>query len=170
VTGFFEDIEIGPVIQLGSHAFTSDEIISFAKRFDPQPFHLSEEAARDSLFGHLCASGWHTACVWMRLMTAYHTQLRDEIAAEGGRVPNYGPSPGIHDLTWPAPVYVNDVVRFTTQVRQKRTLNSRPGWGVIESYNEGINQDGAAVLRFYGNLFVERRERSPASDRAPAKS
>ena len=162
MTGFLEDIELGLTIELGSHAFTAEEIIAFAQKFDPQPFHLSEEAARDSLFGRLSASGWHTACVWMRLATDYHMRLRAELAASGGPVPGYGPSPGIQDMIWPLPVYVDDVVTYSTEVRAKRPLASRPGWGLIESHNEGINQDGACVMRFTGKLFVERRPAATA--------
>ena len=157
MTGFLEDIEVGPVIALGSHVFTANEIIGFARRYDPQPFHLSEEAAKESLFGRLCASGWHTACVWMRLVTDYHNEVRAELRSRGEPAPNFGPSPGIRDLVWPAPVFVDDEVSYSTQIRSKRELNSRPGWGMIESRNEGVNQRGELVMSFTGNLFVERR-------------
>ena len=157
MTGFFEDIEIGSIAELGSHKFTAEEIIGFAQRFDPQPFHLSEEAARTSLFGHLCASGWHTACIWMRLLSTHHAKQRAALKAAGEPIPNFGPSPGFRDMTWPLPVYADDVVQYTSQIQNKRPLKSRPDWGLIESLNEGINQNGDLVMRFTGNMFVDRR-------------
>jgi len=162
VSLFFEDIELGRVIELGGHRFGAEEIVAFAREFDPQPFHLSEEAARESLFGHLCASGWHTVSIWMRHAVAREHRIRAELAAAGEPAPGFGPSPGVRELTWPTPVYVDDEISFTTSPQTKRVLASRPGWGVVESLNEGVNQEGRTVLRFFGSLFVERRARAGA--------
>ncbi len=158
MTRFYEDIELHRRIELGSHRFTKPEIIAFAERFDRQPFHLDEEAAKSSLFGALCASGWHTACVWMRLMAVYEQRLREDLVTAGLPAFGFGVSPGIRDLTWPRPVFVDDVVTYTTQPQEKRPLRSRPQWGLLVNLNEGFNQRGEPVLRFIGNLFVERRE------------
>jgi acyl dehydratase len=158
VSRFYEDIEPGQKIELGSHKFTRQEIIDFAERFDPQPFHLDEEAAKTSLFGALCASGWHTACVWMRLMTEHEQRLREELITSGQPAFGFGVSPGFRDLTWPTPVYVDDVITYSIKYLEKRPLKSRPGWGILLHYDEGINQRDETVMRMTANLFVARRE------------
>jgi len=158
VTRFYEDVELGRQIELGSHKFTRDEIIGFAERFDPQPFHLDDDAARASLFGGLCASGWHTACVWMRLMTEYEQGLREDLVTSGLPAFGFGVSPGFRDLTWPTPVYVDDVISYSVQYLEKRPLKSRSGWGLVVHQDEGVNQRGETVLQMTANLFVERRE------------
>lgn len=155
---FYEDIELGRKIELGSHRFTKSEIIAFAERFDSQPFHLDEEAAKASLFGALCASGWHTACVWMRLMAEHEQRLREDLVTSGLPAFGFGVSPGIRDLTWPRPVFVDDVVTYTTQPQEKRALRSRPQWGLLVNLNQGFNQRGEPVLRFIGTVFVARHE------------
>lgn len=157
MSAFFEDIVIGETVDIGAHAFTRDEIVSFAGRYDPQPFHLDEEAARESLFGGLCASGWHTAFVWMQLMAAHRARAAEEAAAAGEPAAAYGPSPGIRDLQWLKPVYAGDVVHYSSTPREKIELRSRPGHGLLVSRNEGVNQNGEPVIRFLGQLFVERR-------------
>lgn len=155
---FYEDIELGSRIELGNHKFTKPEIIAFAERYDPQPFHLDEEAAKASLFGGLCASGWHTACIWMRLMIEYEQKLREELVTAGLPAFGFGVSPGFRDLTWPTPVYVDDVISYSVQHLDKRLLKSRPGWGLLVHQDEGVNQNGEVVMRMTSNLFVARRE------------
>lgn len=157
MTRFFEDIELDRRIELGSHHFTSTEIIDFAKRFDPQPFHLDDEAAKASLFGALCASGWHTACIWMRLMTEHERQQREDLVTSGLPAFGFGVSPGFRDLTWPTPVYVDDVISYSVQYLEKRLLKSRPGWGLVVHRDEGVNQRGEIVLQMTAKLFVARR-------------
>ena len=154
---FFEDIEIGAHRALGSHTFTEEEIVAFASRWDPQPFHLDAKAARDSLFGRLCASGWHTACMWMRLNIE---DARREIATAkkaGAPMPDIGPSPGIFDLKWSRPVYVGDTVSYSWTAVDKRESASRPDWGIVTYAAEGVNQNGEPVLTFKGRVFVGRR-------------
>lgn len=157
MTLYFEDIKIGEAIELGSHLFTREEIISFASRFDPQRFHVDEAAAKESLFGGLCASGWHTACVWIRLMAEQRAKAAADIERAGARAARHGPSPGIRELKWLKPVYPGDTISYRTTPQQKIDLRSRPGSGLLVSFNEGINQDGERVISFLGNLFVERR-------------
>lgn len=154
---YFEDIVIGETVELGSHLFTREDILSFATRFDPQRFHVDEEAAKDSLFGGLCASGWHTACVWMRLMAAHRARTAAAIAEAGRRPAQHGPSPGIRELKWLKPVYPGDVIAYRSTPEEKRGLRSRPGWGLVVTRNEGMNQKGEMVISFLGQLFVERR-------------
>jgi acyl dehydratase len=155
---FFEDMAVGDVAEIGQHTFTTEEIKAFAARFDPQPFHLDEAAAAHSLFGALCASGWHTACLWMRLATDYR-RLEDEARrARGEPVATLGVSPGFRDLRWPNPVYPGDTVTYATEVVELRTSASRPDWGIMAARNTGTNQRGEPVLSFISSVFVERRK------------
>ncbi len=158
MTRYFEDIRIGEQASLGDHRFTAEEIVSFAERFDPQPFHLDEQAAAESHFGGLVASGWHTAAVWMRLMVSHwQRQIEAEAYAPGERRPRLGVSPGIRALKWQTPVRVGDTISYSTRVTGKEELTSRPQWGLVISRNEGVNQDGREVLTFLSQVFVERR-------------
>ena len=109
---FFEDIRVGDTVEVGRHTFTAEAIKSFAARFDPQPFHLDEAAAERSHFGQLCASGWHTACVWMRLLIECRRREDEDRRVRGERVAELGPSPGFRDLQWLKPVYVGDTVAY----------------------------------------------------------
>ncbi len=154
---YFEDIVVGERAELGSHTFTAADIKKFAASFDPQAFHLDEAAAAKSHFGALCASGWHTASTWMRLMVEY--QKREDAARRGRGEPvaALGPSPGFRELKWLKPVYVNDTVTYATEIVDKRASNSRPGWGLMSIRNTGVNQKGELVISFVSVAFVERR-------------
>jgi len=154
---FFEDIAIGERADLGSHTFTADDIKTFARRYDPQPFHLDEAAAARSHFGALCASGWHTAATWMRLMVEH--QVREDAArrARGEAVATLGPSPGFRELKWLKPVYAGDTVKYSTEIIDKRASGSRPGWGIMSIHNTGVNQKGEPVISFISVAFVQRR-------------
>ena len=155
---FWDDIAVGERTELGRHTFTTDGIKSFARRFDPQPFHLDEAAAARSHFGALCASGWHTASIWMRLMVE-HTNRQDEaMRARGETVAALGPSPGFRELKWLKPVYVSDTITYFTEVLDKRPSNSRPQWGLMSILNSGVNQKGDTVISFVSTAFVERRQ------------
>ncbi len=154
---YFEDIRVGEKIAVGRHTFTAEDIKSFAARFDPQPFHLDEAAAAQSHFKQLCASGWHTACVWMRLMIDHRRREDEERRARGEAVAKLGLSPGFRDLKWLKPVYVGDVISYDSEVIETRPLNSRPGWGLMTSRNSGTNQRGEPVLSFISMAFIERR-------------
>jgi acyl dehydratase len=155
---FWEDIVAGERDELGAYTFTTENIKSFARHYDPQPFHMDEAAARRSHFGALCASGWQTAAVWMRLMVDY--QKRDDEArrARGEAVAVLGPSPGFRELKWLKPVYVGDIVAYATEVIDKRASNSRPEWGLISIRNTGVNQKGEPVISFISAAFVQRRK------------
>jgi acyl dehydratase len=154
---YFEDIQIGVRTELGSHTFTADDIKTFAAGHDPQPFHVDETAAAGSHFGGLCASGWHTAAMWMRLMVD-HLRREDEARRERGEaMAELGPSPGFRDLRWLKPVYAGDTVNYATEVVETRALKSRPGWGLMTIQNTGTNQHGELVISFVSTAFVERR-------------
>jgi acyl dehydratase len=146
---WFEDIEIGMRRELGAYTFTQDEIIAFAREYDPQAFHIDPEAAKHSMFGGLIASGWHTAAVWMKLMIA----ARDGGPAATGS----GVSPGFEDMRWLKPVRPGMTLTYSTEVIEKRPLHSRPQFGLIKSRNEARDESGALVFSFIGKGFVARR-------------
>jgi acyl dehydratase len=156
---FFEDVPVGETALLGTYSFTPDEIIRFAEKYDPQPFHLDAEAAKRSFFGGLIASGWHTGAAWMKRLVERRTRQREAALARGLRPANFGPSPGFRDLRWVKPVYAGDTLTFRTSVVDKRPSASRPEWGLVLSHNTGHNQAGELVYEFKGSGFLERRER-----------
>jgi acyl dehydratase len=156
---YFEDVQVGDRYELGSHTFTADEIKAFAALYDPQAFHVDEDAAARSHFGALCASGWHTAAIWMQLMAARYIRDDEARRARGEPVARLGPSPGFRELKWLKPVYVGDVVSYASEVVAARLSNSRPEWGLMTSFNTGANQHGERVMSFIGTVFVERRPR-----------
>ena len=158
---FFEDTRIGETNGGGQYTFTAEDIKSFAARFDPQPFHLDEEAATRSHFKKLCASGWHTVCVRMKLMIESRRREDDERRARGEPVATLGPSPGFRDLKWLKPVYVGDTISYQTEVLEMRPLSNRPKWGLVTSLNTGKNQHGELVISFVSTAFVERRSPEP---------
>jgi len=154
---FFEDISLDENRALGSYTFTAAEIIEFATQFDPQPFHLSEEAGKQSLFGGLAASGWHTAAIFIRQNVLARQKHEASLRAAGRRLAQWGPSPGFRNLLWLKPVLAGDTIEFRNKVVEKRVLKSRPDRGLIVSRAEGRNQRGAVVYRFTGQIIVERR-------------
>ncbi len=158
---YFEDVQVGEIWQLGRHTFTADEIKAFARRFDPQPFHLDEAAAENSHFGALVASGWHTALLWMRLMVHYRRRLDDALRARGEPIAKIGPALGFRDLQWLKPVYVDDTVDFASEVMDKRASASRPGFGLLMIRSSGVNQQGDLVISFVSTTFIERRAATP---------
>jgi acyl dehydratase len=154
---FFEDLRVGERNEIGSHTFTAEEIKAFAARYDPQPFHLDEEAARASHFGGLVASGWQTAAMWMRFAVERRKRQAEEARARGEPVAALGPSPGFRELKWLLPVYPGDTITYATEVIGTRASASRPGWGLMQVLNTGTNQHGKLVLSFLSTAFVERR-------------
>ena len=144
---YWEDFEIGRVREFGRCEVTREAVLEFARRYDPQPFHLDDAAAAQSLFGRLAASGWHTAALAMRMMCDGYLL---ESASLG--------SPGVEKLTWPAPVYPGDVLSMRNTVLESRPLASRPEVGLVKSRNEVLNQHGQVVLSMEGFGFFRRRE------------
>jgi acyl dehydratase len=157
MTAFFDDVRIGDTLDLGDHTFSREEIIRFAEKFDPQAFHLSEEGAAKTHFKRLCASGWHTASVFMKCWVATHKALDDAERAAGRTPARLGPSPGFEDLKWIKPVYVGDTLSYRRVVTGKTESRSRPHWGLVHSDMLAVNQDGKLVFAFKGTVFVERR-------------
>src|SRR5438045_575347 len=154
---FFEDIEIGQRRELGSFTFTADGIKKFAAQFDPQRFHLDEEAGRRSLFGGLAASGWHVGSVCMKLLVADGQRRAAEAAARGEAVAAWGPSPGFRELRWIRPVLAGDTISYASTVETARSAESRPGWGILQIRNTGTNQHGEPAFSLLASAFVPRR-------------
>ncbi len=145
-TVYFEDIEPGTTYELGSHTFTREEIVAFARSFDPQPFHLDEAAAAESPFGGLIASGWHTAAIWMRL---YVDSLLAGAASMG--------SPGVEQLRWLRPVRPGDTVRASLTVLEATPSSVRPDRGTILFDAALESVDGEPVLTMRGRGYFARR-------------
>ena len=143
---YYEDMPVGRRFEIGQASLDELDIIDFARRFDPQPFHVDVEAARSSAFGGLVASGAHTFAVFIRLFV--QAVLLD--AASAG-------SPGIDELRWPAPVRPGDTLRGTYTVIEARPSRSRPEWGIVTGLGEASNQDGRPVLSMKLVNLLERR-------------
>jgi acyl dehydratase len=154
---FFEDIAVGFRRELGLFTFTAENIKKFAAQFDPQRFHLDEEAGRNSLFGGLAASGWHVGSVCMKLLVADGKRQAEEEAARGEKVATWGPSPGFRDLRWIKPVLAGDIIRYDSEVETLRTSDSRPEWGIVQARHTGTNQRGELVFSMLAIAFVPRR-------------
>ena len=154
---FFEDIAVGQRRELGSFTFTADGIKKFARQFDPQRFHLDEEAGRKSLFRGLAASGWHVGSVCMKLLVADGQRQAQEMAARGEKVAMWGPSPGFRELRWIKPVLAGDTIAFASEVESMRTSEKRPEWGILQARNTGTNQRGELVFSLLATAFVPRR-------------
>ncbi|MBU6457861.1 MAG: MaoC family dehydratase [Bradyrhizobium sp.] len=154
---FFEDIAIGQRRELGSFTFTADNIKRFAAQFDPQRFHLDEEAGRKSLFGGLAASGWHVGSICMKLLVEDGQRQASEAIARGEKVAVWGPSPGFRDLRWIRPVLAGDTIAYATEVESLRTSEKRPEWGILQARNTGVSQRGELVFSMLATAFVPRR-------------
>ena len=144
---YWEDLQPGSVRELGTTSVTAQEIKDFAGRFDPQPFHLDEEAGKNSLFGGLCASGWHTCALAMRLTV-------DNMLRHSSRLG----SPGLDSLKWLKPVYPGDQLSLRHTILESRALRKRPDTGIVRSRWEMFNQRGDKVLEMEGHGFFRRRE------------
>lgn len=157
ISNYFDDRHIGEMYNLGAHTFERDAMIAFARQFDPQPFHLEEAAGRRSLFGALAASGWYTAAIFVRHNVAWRQRLEADIRAAGGRVAQWGPSPGIKGIYWLKPVLAGDTISFRGRTTEKIELKSRPTRGLLITETQGRNQRGEIVFRIGSQLFAERR-------------
>ena len=143
---YFEDFQIGEVSELGPVSVTEAEIIEFAERFDPQPFHIDPEAAVESPFGGLIASGWHTTALFMGMFV--RGVLLDS-ASLG--------SPGVEEIRWTAPVRPGDTLRGSSTVSDVQPSATNPRRGTVITTNEVVNQDGEVVMRLKARGFFARR-------------
>ena len=151
---YWEDIETGQRRELGRYTFTENEIVRFARKYDPQVFHLDPQAAKETLFGGLIASGWHTAAVWMKL--AIDGRKRDTESGRAGPLRS-GVSPGFEDMKWLKPVRPGMTLTYTSETFEKVELRSRPEFGMVKSRNEARDGTGELVFSFIGKGFVQRR-------------
>lgn len=156
MSDFFEDLVVGTRLDLGSHTFTADEIVAFARRYDPQPFHLDDAAAADTPFGRLAASGWHTVATWMRLYVGHRHAVMAALRERGETPSRPGPSPGFRSLRWRRPVHPDDTISYASTLTAKHT-SQRAGWGLVFHHNTGVNQDGHVVCEFDGSVYWECR-------------
>ncbi|HEY3185510.1 MAG TPA: MaoC family dehydratase [Gaiellaceae bacterium] len=143
---FWEDFSVGEVAQLGEVEVTRDEIVEFAQRFDPQPFHVDEEAAANGPFGGLVASGWHTNALFMGLFV--RSILLDS-ASMG--------SPGVEELRWTAPVRPGDRLTGRVTVTDVQPSAKRPDRGTVFTTGELLNQDGVVVMTLKARGYFARR-------------
>lgn len=141
----FEDLTVGRIIPLGEVVVDRDEMLDFAKRFDPQPFHLDEEAGRRSVLGGLAASGWYTASLWMR---QYVDHLIGDSTSQG--------SPGGRDLSWLAPVFAGDVLRCELEIVGARVSRSRPELGLVEIIGSAHRGDECVYRLTFTGIFSTR--------------
>jgi acyl dehydratase len=147
---FFEDYAVGQTFGSGTVAVTAERIKSFAREFDPQPFHTDEETARRTFFGGLVASGWHTAAMTMRLF------VESDITPAGGAI-----GAGGSDLSWPRPVRPGDVLRIESEVLELRPSKSRPDIGIMKVKLTTFNQANEVVQIAYPHMVVPRRPANP---------
>ena len=149
ITYFWEDMAVGQVRDLGTISPSREDIIAFASQFDPQPFHLDDAAGEASVFGGLCASGWHTCAMAMRLMV---TNFLSQTSSLG--------SPGLENIQWKKPVYPNDTLRLQTTVLETKPMGRRPDVGMTRNLWEMFNQHGDKVLHMEGWGMFRRRTNS----------
>lgn len=144
---YFEDMLVGEIRRFGTYRVTREEVIDFASRYDPQPFHLSDEEAAKTHFGKLAASGWHTCAMTMAMMVAH---FHDERQAGLG-------SPGVDELRFLKPVYPGDVLRCESELLEKRLSRSRPDMGSMRTRIRTFNQHDEQVLGFIGISLIRAR-------------
>ena len=145
---YWEDFTAGQTDEIGRHTFGEQEMIEFARQFDPQPFHTDPEAAKQSFFGGLIASGWHTCAIAMRLMVQKYIGQ----AASAG-------SPGVDNIRWSAPVRPGDTITYRRVIVASRPSQSKPDLGLLQTRTEALNQRGEIVMTMEGwGLF----RRAPA--------
>lgn len=144
---YYEDLEIGSKQSFGAYAVTRDEVVAFASKYDPQPFHLDDAAAAGTYFGRLSASGWHTCAMTMAMVV---DNLKTTAQAGLG-------SPGVDSLRWLRPVYPGDTLRCETELFEKRRSATRPEMGIFKSRMTVFNQNNEAVMSFISNGLIRTR-------------
>ena len=144
---YWEDLEVGRVTIFGDYDVTREEVLEFARKYDPQPFHLSDEEAAKTHFGRIAASGWHTAAMTMAVIVRSFEQ--NPQAGLG--------SPGVDDLRWLKPVYPGDRLTVRGRIVEKTPSRSKPEIGSFRTENTVTNQDGVDVMRFTSIVLMRRR-------------
>jgi acyl dehydratase len=144
---YFEDLEVGAETDFGTYDVTREEVLEFARTYDPQPFHLSDAEAAKTHFGRLSASGWHTAAMTMAVIARH---VVDQEQAGLG-------SPGIDEIRWKKPVYPGDTLRVRGRILEKTPSRSRPEMGSFRTETTVTNQDGDVVMTFISIVLIRRR-------------
>lgn len=150
---YFEDLDVGAETDFGSYEVTREEVLEFALKYDPQPFHLSDEAAAKTHFGRIAASGWHSAAMTMAVVVQY---LNAHPRAGLG-------SPGIDELRWKKPVYPGDTIYVHGKILEKTPSRSKPGLGSFRAQTTVTNQDGDVVMSFISIILMRRRPEADAA-------
>ena len=143
---YWDDYEIGQKFDLGSTSFTADEIVDFARQYDPQSFHVDAGAARQSMFGGLIASGWHVTAKLMRLFVDNYVDQRTALG-----------SPGVEEVRWLKPVRPGDTLSASVECADKVPSKSRPEMGIVHEQWRATNQKGELVMTLKGTNMVRRR-------------
>lgn len=145
---FYEDIAVGTKRSFGRYEVTREEVMEFASKYDPQPFHLDDEAAAQTHFGRLSASGWHTCAMTMAMMVE---DMKGKKSAGLG-------SPGVDSIRWKKPVYPGDTLRCESEVIEKRRSKSRPEMGIFKSRMTVFNQNDEPVMEMQSNGLIRTRD------------
>jgi len=153
----FEDIEVGKAHVYGAYTVTKDEIFEFAHAYDPQPHHIDEDAAKLSLVKGLCASGWHSCAIFMRM---FYDGILADAASMGG--------PGIEEVQWKKPVRPGHVLKARSTCIEKRIMRSRPHIGICKMHHEVYNQDDELLMTMENSFFIGvRTPQAPSAARQP---
>ncbi|TGM01101.1 MaoC family dehydratase [Leptospira barantonii] len=142
---YFDDLQVGEVFELGSYTLSKEEMLEFALKYDPQPFHIDEEKAKHSIYGELIASGWQSTAVYMKLFVDH---LMNQAHGMG--------SPGLEELKWKRPVFAGDTLRGRFIILEKNKF--RANLGLVMGKNELINQKDEVVMTFKGKMLFLKRE------------
>lgn len=145
---FYEDLVVGEVHRFGSRLVTREEVIEFAGKYDPQPFHLDDAAAAQTHFGRLSASGWHTCAMTMAIIVERHKALGHQGLG----------SPGVDELRWLRPVYPGDTLSVETEILEKRRSATKPDRGIFRTATRVFNQDNVLVLSMTSRAMVSTRD------------
>jgi len=156
---YFEDFQVGDVAEYGDKLVTADEIKEFAAEFDPQPMHLDEEAARHTIVGGLCASGWHTCAMMMRIVADGFVLNSSSMGA-----------PGVEEIRWLAPVRPGDRLRVRSEVLETREPRSRPDFGFVRIKLDVLTDKDACVMTSTSTMMFARRTPRHAAAEVEAKS
>lgn len=149
---YFEDLEVGSETDFGTYEVTREEVLEFARKYDPQPFHLSDEAAAETHFGRIAASGWHTCAMTMAVLARHVVKHRQ--AGLG--------SPGIDELRWKRPVYPGDTLHVRGTIVDKTASRSKPFMGAFRTDMTVTNQDDEPVMTFISIVLIRRRPQPAA--------
>lgn len=142
---YLDDLKVGNRFSSAEHALDEQQIMAFARQFDPQPFHLSDDDAKNTIFGGLAASGWHTAAITMRLLVTSGMPLQDGIIGAGG------------EISWPQPTRASDILHVESEIMEITPSRSRPDRGMVKLRSETRNQHGEVLQLFVSRLMVLRK-------------